>query len=188
MARRILYSFTLLLFISALVGPSFSLAEQRASFYSFKERLVSGEDISFSGFEGKVVLVANVAVRCGTSSQFNDLQKLYSSKPEDLIILGVASNDFTGMEPENHKFGEVCKQSYGVEFPVVELSRIKGQGKSELYEFLTETGPRETRGEVSFNFEKFLIDRKGEVRMRFGSFTGVLSGTVGKELRSLLDE
>ncbi len=186
--RRILNRIILLFFISALVGPSFSFAEQTGSFYSFRERLIGGENISFADFEGKVVLIANVAVRCGTSSQFNDLQKLYSNKPEDLIIIGVASNDFTGMEPENRKFGEVCKQTYGVEFPVVELSRIKGQGKAELYEFLTKTGPKETRGEVEFNFEKFLIGRKGEVRTRFGSFTGVLSGTVSKELRSLLDE
>jgi len=176
------------LFFSITISSICLANETRRDFYSFKATLVDGQDISFSDFKGKVVLVANVALKCGTSSQFNDLQELYSQNNENLVILGVASNDFTRAEPENESFGRICKTSYGVQFPILQLAKVRGINKSGLYSFLTESGPDETRGEVEFNFEKFVIDKKGIVRKRFGSFTGVLSGKFEKELRRLLDE
>lgn len=104
------------------------------------------------------------------------------------MILGFPSTDFTGVEPTDGKvIHDICANKFGVSFPLFEIGPVKGADKQELFTFLTQTGPESMQGEVSFNFEKFLINRKGFVRERFGSFSGAQSLVVRRRIEELLN-
>ena len=133
---------------------------------------LQGEALSHGDLEGKVVLVVNVASRCGYTSQYTGLQKLYTDyKAKGLVLLGVPCNQFMGQEPGSAKeIASFCSQRYGVTFPLLEKQHVNGNKRSSLYTALisSEVGAGKN---VGWNFEKFLVGRDGEVVGRFGSGT-----------------
>ncbi len=130
---------------------------------------IDGTNKDLSEYDGKVVLVVNVASQCGYTSQYAGLQKLYDSfKDKGFVILGFPANDFGAQEPgSDSEIASFCSKNYGVTFDMFSKITVKGSGKSPLYKTLTETAS--PSGEVGWNFEKFLINRNGEVVGRFKS-------------------
>jgi len=136
---------------------------------------IAGKSIDLSKYQGRVVLMVNVASECGFTPQYEgleDLHKKYAAK--GLSILGFPANDFGAQEPgTNGEIAQFCKQNYGVEFDMFSKIVVKGAGQAPLYKYLT-THPK-FRGDVAWNFEKFLIGRNGEVIGRFKSEVEPLS-------------
>jgi glutathione peroxidase len=129
---------------------------------------INGNETSLKTYSGKVVLLVNVASKCGNTPQYAGLEALYEKyKDKGLVIVGVPSNDFAGQEPGTaEEIKTFCTQNYGVTFPLMEKVHVKGAQKCPLYSALT--GPQSPfPGEVEWNFGKFLIGRDGKVVRRF---------------------
>lgn len=134
--------------------------------YDVKVKSVSGEDILLSNYKGKVLLIVNVASKCGYTSQYEGLEAIYKKyKDKGFEILAFPCNDFKGQEPgTNEEIAEFCRVNYGVTFTLFDKIKVLGDEKSELYSRLTQFEPA---GDIGWNFEKFVTDRKGNVAGRF---------------------
>ena len=136
---------------------------------NFTMNSIDGKSVDLSKYQGRVVLMVNVASQCGYTPQYEGLEELhkkYSAK--GLSILGFPANDFGAQEPgSNSEIAQFCKSNYGVEFDMFSKIVVKGAGQAPLYQYLT-THPK-FRGDVAWNFEKFLVGRNGEVIARFRS-------------------
>ena len=132
-------------------------------------KAIDGSTVDLADYKGKVVLVVNVASRCGYTGQYAGLQKLYDDyKDKGLVVLGFPANDFGAQEPgSDAQIAEFCSSKYGVTFPMFSKITVKGAGKAPLYQALTESA--DPQGEVSWNFEKFLIGKDGAVVGRYKS-------------------
>lgn len=121
---------------------------------------------------GKVVLVVNVASKCGYTPQYDGLEKLYQTyQSEGLVLLGAPCNQFGGQEPgQPEEIATFCRINYGVTFPLLEKQDVNGAGRSKLYDWLIES-PVGEKSSVKWNFEKFLIGRDGRVLGRWRSGT-----------------
>jgi glutathione peroxidase len=139
---------------------------------NFKMTGLDGKEVDLAQYQGKVVLIVNVASKCGFTPQYKDLQELYAKYSKDgLVILGVPCNQFGKQEPGSEKqIAEFCTSEYGVTFPMLAKVDVNGDKACPLYKFLTskDTDPKYA-GKIGWNFEKFLISRSGEVVARFGS-------------------
>jgi glutathione peroxidase len=137
---------------------------------NFKMKGIDGKEVDLSHFQGKVVLIVNVASKCGNTPQYKELQKLYEKhEKEGLVVLGVPANEFGKQEPgSNDEIAQFCSSKYHVTFPMLAKVVVKGEGICPLYKYLTdkETDPK-FDGPITWNFEKFLIGRNGEVVHRF---------------------
>lgn len=161
-----------------------------SSFYEISAKLAVGENIEMSKYRGTVVLVVNTASLCGFTPQYQELQRLYEKyQSQKFVILAFPSNDFHEQEPEtNEKIVEFCREKYGVQFPIFEKQPVTGQQKQVIYRYLTEQTQDDFKGEILWNFEKFLIDRRGNIRARYGSITNPLSSRLVTKLEELLAE
>lgn len=133
---------------------------------------ISGKPVPLSQYQGKVVLFVNVASRCGYTPQYKGLQALYEKFGKDgLVVVGVPANEFGKQEPgSDAEIAKFCSANYSVTFPMMSKVVVKGERITPLYKFLTakETNPS-FAGDISWNFEKFLIGRSGEVVGRYKS-------------------
>ena len=148
--------------------------QQVQSVHDFTVKSLDSKDIALADYKGKVLLIVNVASKCGFTGQYEGLQKLYETyKDQGLVILGFPANDFLGQEPgTNDEIQQFCTLNYGVTFPVFAKISVKGKDMHPLYAYLTseETNPG-FGGAISWNFNKFLIGRDGKVLARFGTRT-----------------
>ena len=164
-----------------------------ASIYDIPVRKINGADASLAEFKGKVVLVVNVASKCGLTPQYEGLEELYKQyRGQGLVVAGFPANDFAGQEPgTNEEIQAFCTANFGVEFPMVDKITVVGAGKHPLYAALIAAQPKavslaevpfseKLKGygiapnpapEVLWNFEKFLVSRAGEVVQRFAPDT-----------------
>ena len=152
---------------------------------------LDGQTHKISNYSGDVILLTNIALKCGTTSQLKDLESLYRQyRSQGFVVLGFPSNDFTGaIEPtDSNDIKHFCTSNYGVSFPLYEQASVKGKNMQPLFEILSSHKDQAISGEVEFNFEKFLVDRSGEVRFRYGPFTSALSRRVKQDLETLLKE
>ena len=161
-----------------------------SSFYQITARLASGENVEMSQYKGAVVLVVNTASLCGFTPQYKELEELFEKyQSQKFVVLAFPSNDFQGQEPDsNQKIVEFCREKYGVRFPIFEKLPVTGEQKQLIYRYLTEQSGDEFSGEILWNFEKFLIDRRGIIRSRYGSITNPLSERLTNKLEELLAE
>lgn len=136
--------------------------------YDVKVKSISGEDISLSNYRGKVLMIVNVASKCGYTPQYEGLEAIYKKyKDKGFEILAFPCNDFKGQEPgTNEEIAEFCRVNYGVTFTLFDKIKVLGDEKSELYSKLIRYEPA---GDIGWNFEKFVIDRNGNVTGRFKS-------------------
>ena len=157
--------------------------------HQFELQKIDGSLMSLSQFKGKVVLLVNVASKCGFTKQYEDLQKLYEKYPHDqFVIIGIPANNFAGQEPgNNEEIQAFCKLNFGVTFPLSEKISVKGDDIHPLYRYLTsQTSTRKVHGNISWNFNKFLIDKNGQVVERYSSITKPLSSKIIKDIDALL--
>lgn len=140
--------------------------------YQFKlHSLIDNEEIDFSKYRGKKVIILNVASECGFTPQYADWQKFNELHGKDVIVLGFPSNDFGSQEPGDSKqISAFCTKNYGVTFQMFEKITVKGENKHPLYKWLS---TKELNGwndkEPSWNFCKYVINEKGELTHFFGS-------------------
>lgn len=135
---------------------------------------IDGRETTLEEYKGKVLLIVNVASKCGFTGQYEGLEKLYDTYSEQgLVVLGFPSNDFLGQEPgSNEEIATFCRSTYGVSFPMYAKITVKGDGQHPLYRHLTESiAHPEFAGKISWNFNKFLVGRDGQIVGRFGSRT-----------------
>lgn len=154
-----------------------------------KMKSIDGKDIDLASFKGKVVLVVNVASRCGYTNQYKGLQGLYDQFGKDgLVVLGVPSNQFGAQEPGSEEdIQKFCTTNYKVTFPMTAKADVKGASKIDLYKALTSATVRDGKTEeVGWNFEKFLIGRDGRVVARFKSAVAPESNELQAAIRDAL--
>jgi glutathione peroxidase len=155
--------------------------------YKIKDKTIDGKDFSMDSLKGKVVLIVNIASQCGYTPQLADLEATYQKyKSKGLVVLGVPTNDFGGQTPEDDVgMKDFCTKNYNATFPILKKATIKGDEKRPLYKYLTEkTG--DLKGEVAWNFEKFLMNKKGDVVARFASKTKPIDEEVTKKIEEVL--
>jgi glutathione peroxidase len=153
-----------------------------------KMKGIDGKEVDLATLKGKVVLVVNVASQCGYTRQYEGLQTLYAKyKNDGLVVLGVPSNDYGQQEPgTDAEIKQFCSTNYKVTFPMLSKVTVKGPDKAELYKVLTAATP--DKKEVGWNFEKFLINRKGEVVGRYKSAVEPTSDELVKAIKAELDK
>jgi len=158
------------------------------SIHDIKEVAGDGTEFDFSKYKGKVLVIANIASKCGFTSQLEGLQKLYTDYgPKGLVVIGVPTNDFASQTPENDQdFQKFCSLTYGVNFPLLKKGTIVGKEKRQLYQYLTEKLDHNFKGEVKWNFEKFIVNKNGQVVERFSSLTGPDSSSIKKIIEAQL--
>jgi glutathione peroxidase len=158
--------------LSAAVVADEKGAKKVPGVLNFKMKSLDGKDIDLGKYQGKVVLIVNVASECGYTPQYKGLQGLHEKYGKDgLVVLGVPSNDFGAQEPgSNTEIADFCKKNYGVSFDMLSKVVVKGDKQVPLYKYLTaeETNPK-FKGAVKWNFTKFLVGRNGEISARFES-------------------
>jgi glutathione peroxidase len=137
---------------------------------SFTVTSLDGKDVDLGDYEGKVVLIVNVASKCGLTPQYEQLQALHDKYSKGgLAILGFPCNQFLSQEPGTaEEIQEFCKVNYGVTFDMFAKVKVNGDGACDLYKTLTALDAKPVgSGKISWNFEKFIIGRNGEVVARF---------------------
>lgn len=163
-----------------------------APLHQIQVNRIDGTPVSLGDYAGKVLLVVNVASKCGLTPQYDGLEKLYERlKDRGLEVLGFPANEFMGQEPgSNQDIQQFCRLTYGVQFPMFEKIKVKGEGRHPLYDHLTAARPqaegqgggfkgfmlglfggKKAPGDISWNFEKFVVSREGEVVARFAPTT-----------------
>jgi len=169
--------------ITSLLFLIFSLITFAQNFHNIEIKSITGETLSMSEFKGKYVLVVNVASRCGYTKQYADLEKLYQSH-DNLVILGVPCNQFANQEPKSEEeILQFCSSKYNVTFPMTSKVNVKGNNKHPLYQWLTEAKKNKVDDfKISWNFNKFLVDPHGKLIKHFGSSIKPFN----KEISSLL--
>jgi glutathione peroxidase len=148
---------------------------------------IDGREVALSEYRGKAMLIVNTASRCGLTPQYAGLQTLYDRYRErGLVVLGFPCNDFMGQEPGSEaEIAAFCENEYGVTFPMFAKVRVKGE-KDPLYRTLTEEIAEPLRGEIEWNFAKFLVDPDGRVVARFSPRTEPLADEVVAAIESVL--
>jgi len=156
-------------------------------FYDFTAKDINGKTVSMSAYKGKVVLVVNVASKCGYTPQYEGLEKLYRKyHAQGFEVLGFPCNQFKGQEPGTEKeIHNFCKINYGVTFPLFSKIDVNGDHTHPLYVYLKKEAPGFLGTEsIKWNFTKFLIDRNGKVIKRYGSSTKPLE--LASDIEKLL--
>jgi len=140
---------------------------------AFTVKDIDGKDYDLAQLKGKVVMIINVASKCGFTKQYTGLEKLYEKyKDRGLVIVGFPANNFNSQEPgTDAEIKTFCSSKYNVTFPMMSKISVKGDDQHPLYDLLTHKTPTDFRGEIGWNFTKFLVDRNGQVFARFASKT-----------------
>jgi glutathione peroxidase len=154
----------------ALLGTTLMAAEKTV--YDFTLNSIEGQATPLASFKGKVVLLVNVASRCGFTPQYAGLEALYEKyKDRGFVIVGIPANNFGAQEPgSNQEIKTFCTSKYHVTFPMMAKVSVKGSDITPLYAFLTDkTANPKTGGDIGWNFTKFLVGPDGKVIARFDS-------------------
>ncbi|HHP7240474.1 MAG TPA: glutathione peroxidase [Cyclobacteriaceae bacterium] len=154
---------------------------QKTSFHDFEiKKLNSDETLMMSEFKGKYILAVNVASECGYTPQYEELQKLSKKYENQLVVIGFPSNQFGGQEPGSESvIQSFCKANFGVSFPMTTKIDVKGKDQHEIYQWLTQ---KEKNGKddyvVTWNFNKFLINKNGQLVSYFPSSVNPLDASI----------
>jgi len=180
--------------LSSLFAAKSTTAEApmtEQSVLDFTMKSIDGNDVPLSSYKGKVLLIVNVASRCGNTKQYHGLQKLYETyRDKGLVVLGFPANNFMGQEPgTNAEIKEFCSTKFGVTFPMFSKISVKGDDQHPLYRFLTSeaTNPKFS-GSVKWNFQKYLVGRNGEVIAKFSPGDEPMSGQIVEAIEAALKE
>lgn len=144
------------------------MAGAQTSFYSLKAKTIDGQDFDFASLKGKKVMIVNTASKCGHTPQYKDLEALYKEySSKNFVIIGFPANNFANQEPgTNQEIKEFCTKNYGVSFPMMSKISVKGDDMNPVYQWLTKKSLNGVMdSEVSWNFQKYLIDGTGHLVM-----------------------
>jgi len=176
--------------VGVWLGTDHAVAEEvTKELLDLSARRLAGSEESLSRYRGEVLLIVNTASECGYTPQYAGLQALYERYRESKFnVLGFPSNDFGEQEPgDDRQIGAFCKSNYGVEFPMFSKVRVLGADAHPVYAYLTSL-PKPIGGAVEWNFQKYLVDRNGNVVARFESDTEPDDPALVAALERLLSE
>jgi glutathione peroxidase len=158
--------------------------------YDFTLPSIDGKPMPLANFKGKVVLMVNVASKCGYTPQYTALEALYEKyKDQGFVIVGFPANNFGAQEPgTNEEIKTFCSRKYSVSFPLYSKVSVKGDDQTPLYQYLTKDTPAPIAGEIKWNFTKFLVDRNGKVVERFEPAVTPDSADVTSAVEKLLKQ
>jgi len=179
-------------FLLSLLISVFTMAnttQPPASFHSFTMKDIRGKEVNLAAYKGKTVLVVNTASKCGYTPQYKELQALYEKyQSKDFVILGFPANEFGGQEPgSDETIAEFCEVNFGVKFPLFSKVVVKGDGIHPLFRMLTAAENPDFKGEINWNFEKFLINEDGQLVRRFRSRTTPMSAEMTTAIDKLIN-
>jgi len=174
--------------VTIFVQTEEKIMEQQPKLYSFSMKTIDGKDKPLSEYKGKVLLIVNVASKCGNTPQYKGLESIYEKyKERGFMILGFPANNFLWQEPgTNDEIKKFCMMNYGVTFDMFSKISVKGDDQDSLYQYLTKDSP--VPGAVTWNFQKYLVDRKGNVVEKFTPKTGPEEKEVIDKIEQLLSE
>ena len=156
------------------------------SIFELHVKNIDGREVSLSDFKGKVLLVVNTASRCGFTPQYKSLEKIYNQyKERGFVVLAFPSNDFRQELSNNKEIKDFCEVNE-ISFPIFAKGKVKGFEKQEVFQYLTEDLNGRSRGEIRWNFEKFLVNREGKLFKRFRSSLDPNQKEITKAIESLL--
>ena len=172
--------------ITMFFFKSSSNANYEEIFYDFKINSISGDIIDLNDYRGKPVLVVNTASYCGFTKQYADMQKLWEKyKDKGLIVLGVPSNSFNQEKKNNDEVKEFCEVNFSINFPITEITDVKGDNAHEIYKWAKENHGKSAV--PKWNFYKILINKEGKIEDTYASLTNPTSKKITKKIESLLD-
>lgn len=176
----------LLLSFAATLAPA-----QAHNIYDFTMKSIDGQPVSLKSYNGKVVMLVNVASKCGFTPQYAGLESLYEKyKDRGFVIVGVPANNFAQQEPgTNEEIKTFCSRKYNVTFPMMAKVSVLGEDETPLYRFLTDKSANpQVGGDIKWNFTKFLFDRHGNPVARFEPATKPDSPEVQAAIESALNK
>jgi glutathione peroxidase len=178
---KIIAATALILVATSCAGPNHNSSKPTtetpknsvSSIHTFSVTALDGSKINFADFKGKKILIVNTASKCGYTGQYKDLQALYEKYKDKLVIVGFPANNFMSQEPgTNTEIQEFCTKNYGVSFPMAEKISVKGDDMAPIYQWLTNKAKNGVLdASIKWNFNKFLLNEKGEVIAKFDSGT-----------------
>jgi glutathione peroxidase len=164
------YSTLVLTCFLAVIAASVSAEDSASNPLGFKMKSIAGQDVDLTDYKGKVILMVNVASKCGYTPQYEGLESMYEKyQDKGFVVLGFPCNQFLWQEPgSDAQIAEFCSKTYHVKFPMFSKIEVNGKNAAPLYQYLTalDTKPAK-KGKISWNFEKFLIGKNGQVVARF---------------------
>jgi glutathione peroxidase len=175
-----------LFLLSLALTLVFTVSAQK-NLYSFKSQTIDGKEFNLSQLKGKKVMVVNVASKCGLTPQYKELQELYTTYGGPRFeIIAFPANNFLNQEPGTaEEIQEFCSKNYGVTFPIMQKISVKGDDQSPIYQWLTQKSENGvTDSEVSWNFQKFLIDEQGNLVKSISPRTSPMSDEVIQWIKS----
>ena len=163
-----------------------TMSDNSKKIFDFKINSINGDELDLSTFNGKTILLVNVASNCGFTKQYDDLQKLYEDfKDKGLIVLGVPTNQFGGQEPGTEsEIKNFCETNFNITFPMTSKYDVKGDNAHPIYIWAKDTFGKSTI--PKWNFHKILINKNGKIEDTFVSFTSPLSKKIIKKLNQIL--
>lgn len=168
---------TLLILLSIFFTPP------AKSVYDFSFKTIDGKEIKLSKFKGKKILIVNTASKCGYTPQYEDLEKLHKQYGKDVVLIGFPAGNFNNQElATNAEIKEFCTGTYSVTFLLGEKISVKGDDINPLFKYLTSAANPDFTGDIAWNFEKFLINEKGQLVHRFRSKITPMSKDITKNL------
>jgi glutathione peroxidase len=158
--------------------------------YDFTLPSIDGKPAPLADFKGKVILVVNVASKCGYTPQYTGLEAIYEKyRDRGFVVLGFPANNFGGQEPgTNEEIRTFCSTKYNVTFPMYAKVSVKGEDITPLYQYLTKDANPSVAGDIRWNFTKFLVDRQGRVVRRFEPKVTPDSQEMTEAIESLLKQ
>lgn len=142
------------------------IAMTKQNIYQYKVEDLSGNTFDFASLKGKKVMIVNTASKCGLTPQYKDLEAIYKEyQDKGFVIVGFPANNFASQEPgTNEEIASFCQMNYGVTFPMMDKVSVKGDDMCEIYQFLTQKSKNGLQdSDVEWNFQKYLINEKGEL-------------------------
>ena len=187
-AMRFVLAIVLTLPVTIFAQTEEKIMEQQPKLYSFSMKTIDGKDKPLSEYKGKVLLIVNVASKCGNTPQYKGLESIYEKyKDRGFMILGFPANNFLWQESgTNDEIKKFCTLNYGVTFDMFSKISVKGSDQDSLYQFLTKES--HVPGAITWNFQKYLVDRKGNVVEKFTPKTGPEEKEVIDKIEQLLSE
>ena len=163
-----------------------SHAKYEKIFYDFKINSISGDIIDLRDFKGKPVLIVNTASYCGFTKQYEDMQKLWENyREKGLVVLGIPSNSFNQEKNNNNEVKEFCEVNFNINFPMTEITNVKGDDAHEIYKWAKENHGKSAV--PKWNFYKILINKEGKIEDTYASLTNPTSKKIINKIESLLD-
>ena len=163
-----------------------SNAEYKRVFFDFKINSVSGDIINLNDYRGKPVLIVNTASYCGFTKQYEDMQILWEKyRDKGLIVLGIPSNSFNQEKKNNSDVKEFCEVNFNINFPITEITDVKGDNAHEIYKWAEENIGKSAV--PKWNFYKILINKEGKIEDTYASLTNPNSKKITKRIESLLN-